>query len=265
MKGARAFCPFCHSFWDLKYSDNEFHYDENYPRERYHFESKIGDYKRASLSAWLRSLRIDLKSLTVLEVGFGSGFCLQMLNNESSCVYGVEAVAVNIEHAVGLGLPRERLFLHNELPRQLESKVDFWIFQDSFEHLVSHQDFITWVVNNSSDCAQIMLVAPDATSWSSRLIWPLWPHRVPDHQFHWSKKGVEDFFLKNGFKLQEQFYPGKYFGLRTAWSQIRRMLNWDWLRFVEQSCPNIPLKINIGEMGLIFSRVRTNISFNDRT
>jgi len=247
----RLTCPECGSFWDLKYAGKPFTYDAAYPKERFHFDQGIGSCKQRTLENWLTILGLELAGKAVLEVGFGAGFCLRSLGGQAKAVFGIEAIQANIEHAVSLGATRTRLFLPDTLPERLELPIDLWIFQDSFEHLEDHKTFLSWLRSNCAPRAQILLVAPDAGAPSARLLWPLWPHRVPDHQFHWSKAGVIDFLGRWDFQMIQNFHPRKHFSARTALSQIRRVCNWPWVRHLERICPDIIFTFNIGEMGIL--------------
>ena len=85
------------------------------------------------------------------------------------------------------------LYLVDELPARLDDPVDLWLFQDSFEHIPDPAAFVAWMTASSAPNAEILLVAPRADSLSRRMMGRWWPHKLPDHQFHWSRAGLVAF------------------------------------------------------------------------
>jgi hypothetical protein len=251
----KAACPVCKSFWDLDAIDSEMAYDRNYPEMRSHFDPAIGSNKVKTLQRWLRKAHVELDRLSVCEIGFGGGFCLRYLSEFSRQAFGVEAIAANIEHATRLGIGRDSLFLADELPSVLPSRIDLWIFQDSFEHLPDPAGFMQWLMRNSSDSSRILLVMPDGGSMSERIFGKLWPHRISDHRFHWSRQGVIEFFAKRDFKMERSFTPQKYVSAETVIAHALLKLSPHQFRSPRKVCfPGIVFTFNIGEMGLLFAR-----------
>jgi SAM-dependent methyltransferase len=254
-KRHKAQCPVCGSFWDLDALNSKAVYDKAYPELRSHFAPLIGQIKVKTLQSWLSRNHLDLKTLRVCETGFGGGHCLKFIQDNSKAAYGIEAVQENIENAARLGVRTERLFDARNLPETLSEKIDLWVFQDSFEHIPDPAAFVAWLNRNSSTAALILLVAPDAGSLSEKLLGNLWPHKLPDHHFHWTRKGIEEFFLSHGFELERSFYPTKvispvmvaaHLNIKNTMKTVQRAL---------LLLPELRLKFNIGEMGLLFRMV----------
>jgi hypothetical protein len=255
----KAECPVCKSFWDLDALKADIIYDSSYPRLRSHFDTAIGINKVNTLKDWLKINKIDISSQIVCEIGFGGGFCLKYLQDISKGVFGIEVVAENIENAVRCGVKRESLYLTYSLPSELSTQVDLWLFQDSFEHLPNPDHFIEWLVRNSSEYAHILIVSPEAGSISERLFKRFWPHKLHDHVFHWSKKGVIDFMWKKGFRIVRFFKPLKYVSFKTIINHFIFKTGapkglFDW--FDHAPLINLHLHFNIGEMGLLFKKER---------
>ena len=255
----RATCAVCGSFWDLEALRSAVAYDRTYPEMRSHFNPSTGRTKVKTLQEWIQKTAIDLNRLVVCEIGFGGGFCLRYLQDHAHHAFGIEAVPANIEHAVGLGVRKDDLFLADQVPALLPRSIDLWIFQDSFEHLPDPTGFVEWLLHNSSSRAKILLVAPDATTLSARVLGRWWPHRVADHRFHWSRDGLVAFFSKRGFILERSFRPQKHVTLGSILAHAQLKL----FRGRLQSPPgtglhNIVLRLNFGEMGLFFGRVGEN-------
>lgn len=251
----KAECPTCKSFWDLCALKSELTYDNSYPERRSHFNRLIGQNKVRSLENWIGKTRLALDGLNVCEVGFGGGFCLRYLKGFAKEVFGIEAVKENIIHAIELGASKDTLFLATETPSSLPVRIDLWIFQDSFEHLPNPGAFLRWMVLNSSPQTTVLLVAPDGSSFSEKVLGRFWPHRISDHPFHWSRRGLIEFFLRENFFLHQSFYPVKHISAQSAFSHMLiKAFPHSSVVPSKIPFPNIVFKFNLGEMGLLFKR-----------
>jgi len=224
---------------------------------RSHYDAKVGENKARTLKAWLDALGIDLSPLTVCEVGFGGGHCLKFLRDNAGKAFGIEAIDENIAHAASLGIERDSLFVAQALPDKLPQKVDLWIFSDSFEHLPDPEAFVSWLSENSSAQAQMLIIAPDAGSLSEKVLGRLWPHKMHDHCFHWSKEGLVSFLSSKNFTMTASFKPTKYVSLLTITSHLLQKLRVPmgiakWIN--NPNLANLRFSFNIGEMGFLFRK-----------
>lgn len=256
--GHRAECSECKSFWDIESLCSDIVYDKSYPESRFHFDPVIGKAKVRTLRHWLVKSGTETAGLKVCEVGFGGGYCLRHLMDVSGEAYGIETIEENITNATRLGLKQERMFHTGDLPDRLPERIDIWFFLDSFEHLPAPGAFMDWVRNNSSPDASVFTVMPRADSISERLMGRMWPHKLNDHRFHWSSRGIIEFFSRKGFaKVEKTFYPLKYVTLKTVMGHMAEKLG---IRRSPSgsSMGTMPADIaflfNIGEMGIIFKR-----------
>jgi len=227
-----------------------YRYDDSYPVQRGHFEEKIGRLKTKTLRRWLTKTGTEVLGRTVCEVGFGSGFCLRELRQEAASVYGIEAVQANIDNAAGLGLSEDHLMLAGRL-RELPDKVDVWLFQDSFEHIEDSGSFMEWLVRNSSSSAKLLMVLPRADCASRYASGRLWPHRLADHRFHWSKRGLVEFMAARSFHLAVCFSPFKYVSVGMILNHLSIKFGVAMPRYIGR---DLPFLFNIGEMGMVFRR-----------
>lgn len=249
----RLVCPACQSYWDLDSRDQVVPYDESYPTQRGHYDPRIGALKVRTLEHWLRKGRVDFAGKRVCEVGFGGGSCLPLLAAKARSVVALEANDSAIDHAQAVGYTAEFLLVQR-LPARLAEPVDLWIFQDSFEHIPDPAAFVAWMCDNSSAAAEILLVAPRADSFSQRVLGRLWPHKLPDHQFQWSRSGVVQFMERRGFALRSEFFPLKFASPQMIVAHFLHKAGAPpsvkkWLGGAALAVP-----INFGEMGLVFRR-----------
>jgi len=250
-------CPACGSFWDVSALDAGLLYDVTYPVLRSHYNAKVGENKVRTLKSWLDKLGIDFSQLTVCEVGFGGGHCLKFLSDNSRKAFGIETINENIAHAISLGISRESLFSAQALPAEIPGKVDLWVFSDSFEHLPDPDTFISWVSGNSSRQARLLIIAPEAGSLSDRMLGRLWPHRLHDHRFHWSREGLVHFLSIRNFDLAASFSPAKYVSLITITSHLLQKLGtpgWVAERLNAPILATFRFRFNFGEMGMLFGK-----------
>jgi hypothetical protein len=154
-------------------------------------------------------------------------------------------------------MSRDSLFCAQALPEELPRKVDLWVFSDSFEHLPDPDAFISWVSGNSSRQAQLLIVAPEAGSLSDRLLGRLWPHKMHDHRFHWSREGLVHFLSVKNFALSASFDPTKFISLITITAHLLQKLRtprWVAERINAPILANICFRFNFGEMGMLFRK-----------
>jgi SAM-dependent methyltransferase len=251
--GHRIRCSACGSFFDRDSLAREFVYDASYPAERAHFDPEVGAMKVRSLERWLRASKLDPTGRIVCEVGFGGGHCLAWLAERAAFAYGVEAVEANLARA--RDLPRVEVMRFADCGAPLPRPVELWLFLDSFEHLPEPARFLVWLARSSAPRARVLLVAPEAGSRSERWLGRLWPHRLPDHRFHWSRRALESLYAAHGFRSVAGFTPTKTVSgamlinhLARAFPALRPLSGAArWLSRVR-------FDFNMGEMGLVLER-----------
>jgi hypothetical protein len=247
-KGYRYVCGVCGSYWDLDSLSAEPTYDAEYPEKRGHFDARVGTLKIRSLEHWIRVSGVSLAGAHVCEVGFGGGSCLPYLADRARKVTGLEANETTIEHARASGVKAALLAVRNL--GKLDEPVDLWLFQDSFEHIPDPSAFMKWMLENGTDRTEILIVLPRGDSTSRRLLGRFWPHKLPDHQFQWSKAGLIEFMQRRGFEVERQFFPLKFASPQMVLAHFLHKFGVShsvrtWLGSRELAIP-----INFGELGL---------------
>jgi SAM-dependent methyltransferase len=248
--GYRLVCGVCGSYWDLESLASVVPYDASYPEMRGHYDPRVGALKVATLRKWLRQTGVNIDGKRVCEVGFGGGTCLPFLAERARKVIGLEANESAITRAREAGY-RADYYLVDQLPARLPEPVDLWIFQDSWEHIPDPASFLQWMRANCAPGAEILMVLPRGDSLSRKVLGRLWPHKLPDHQFQWSRKGLVEFLGRRGFVPRAEFFPMKFVSPQMlvahalhhagAPQRFRK-----WLGGVAFSFP-----FNFGEMGLV--------------
>jgi hypothetical protein len=253
--GFRYICTKCGSFWDLESLAIPFEYTNMYPLERGHFNKAVGLLKIKTLENWLNLLNIDLTDLVVCEVGFGGGHCLSYLERKARAAFGIEVIASALRNAADSGIRQDRLLSYNDIGGAKIDRIDFWVFQDSFEHLEHPREFVHWLSLHSNRESRVLMVLPRADSLSRRFMGRFWIHKTKDHQYHWSKSALITLFSSFGFRLSTTFYPLKFISFPTVITHLGHMLKSASLKKIGMTFPVegiIPL--NFGEMGLLFTK-----------
>jgi hypothetical protein len=251
--GYRLRCGACGSFFDRDAARAEFRYDASYPEQRGHFDAEVGAMKVRSLERWLRATGIEPEGRVVCEVGFGGAHTLRRLAQRGAHAYGVEAVEENLAHARALGLAGVLAFAECREP--LPRPVELWLFLDSFEHLPEPDRFLGWLAASSAADARVLLVAPEAGSPSERWLGALWPHRLPDHRFHWSRAGLLERFAAHGFREEARFRPTKSVSAPMLAAHLaHRFPALARLARAAGALRGLRVDFNVGEMGLVLRR-----------
>jgi hypothetical protein len=252
-KSYKRVCGVCGSFWDEESLAVKIPARDDYSLSRFHYDGAVGKNKVVSLRRWLSALPLDLSGLNVCEVGFGGGWTLKFFHDQARAAYGIEALQSNIDFAAKMGVPDRRLFKFGDLPPVFPEKINLWVFQDSFEHIDAPKKFLDWVLANS-DHPRVLIISPRADSISARIMGRYWPHKIADHKFHWSKKGIVGFFEGQNMRLQKTFFPLKTVSLKTALAHMGHKFDRQALKSLAGRIRFDPaLPFNIGEMGLLFS------------
>ncbi|HXT15469.1 MAG TPA: methyltransferase domain-containing protein [Gemmatimonadaceae bacterium] len=248
----RAECGVCGSYWDLDSLASRVVYDESYPEHRGHFDPRVGALKVKTLRHWLDKTRIQLDGLSVCEVGFGGGTCLPFLAGRAAHVIGLEVNQTAIDRVRATGV-RAELLLVDPLPTP-SRPVDLWLFQDSFEHIPNPTPFVEWMNAHSAPDATILMVLPRGDSLSRRMLGRLWPHKLPDHEFVWSRAGAIEFLGRHGWTWASEFFPLKYASPEMVLAHGLHKLGVGKSLARALSGARVAFPLNFGEMGLVLRR-----------
>jgi hypothetical protein len=80
----------------------------------------------------------------------------------------------------------------------------------------------------------------------------MWPHRLPDHAFAWSRAGLLHFWAHRGFTLERRFSPQKH--VSTAMLVAHLLHKVGLSRHQIPRVLDVPLRFNVGEMGVLLRR-----------
>lgn len=119
-------------------------------------------------------------------------------------------------------------------------------FFDALEHIPDPKPFLRMLRTHLDDEAELIIVIPRADGIARALLGQLWPHYIPDHWVHYSRKGMEALLKGCGYSLIRTFSPTKWI---TPLTLARHVLIHSQVNFPAPTWPIFPF--NIGEAGYI--------------
>lgn len=258
-------CGICGSFFDLTALTQDVIYNPEYARSRHHNDPRVLALKKRGIREWL-----DLTGLThwplegkhVMEFGYSAGAGLSVFNELGAIASGIEGY--DAAQNLSPDLQTKCHLFTAPGPEDLRkitllNKIDLWVFFDAFEHLDRHEQYVSWINMHSKDGAYCLLVLPQADSLSQKLLGKYWPHKIPDHKFHWSSTGLVEFMSKRDWRLKQRFFPVKYISPLMAWKHIEMLLRRLGIGYTCSTANwmnGFSVPFNLGEMGLLFKRAK---------
>ncbi|MEI8349158.1 MAG: class I SAM-dependent methyltransferase [Candidatus Omnitrophota bacterium] len=152
----------------------------------------------------------------ILDVGCAAGFFLSVAKQRRWHVYGVDIskfcknyaqreLNINIEHG---------LFLNTNFGEAFFDVITMW---DYLEHSITPKEDVLKAKTLLKDKGLLVIATPDISSFPSRTFRQDWIGiKLEEHFFYFSKTFLEQFLNKNGFRIVESGYIGKYVSLRMV-------------------------------------------------
>lgn len=251
-RGGTAFnrCPACATQWRPE-GATFCSYDTHYFRDRAHddTESPIGRAKLETFRRFWGTIASIQPPGPVLEIGCSAGLALRAGLEAGLDVYGFDVTRDVLPLVEANGITPERVTVGDvgDIPNRNYAVCAFF---DSFEHVPEPAPFLDRLTEVLAPDCRLLMVLPMADTLSNRLLGSLWPHYLPDHWVHYSKKGLIALLNTRGFKLEQWFYPAK----KVPAQMVRRHLAMRWPWAAKLACCNASLWFNIGERGSLWKR-----------
>ncbi|MDT0689615.1 class I SAM-dependent methyltransferase [Salegentibacter sp. F188] len=136
----------------------------------------------------------------LLDVGAGTGDFLIEAKNRSFDVYGVEPN----EKARGVALHKD-VILEKEFKDLKELKFDVITLWHVLEHIPDQEEELKALYNLLADDGILVVAVPNFKSYDANYYKDYWAaYDVPRHLYHYSQKGITDFFYDHNFELVEK-------------------------------------------------------------
>ncbi|MCX5768975.1 MAG: methyltransferase domain-containing protein [Candidatus Hydrogenedentes bacterium] len=243
-------CPACATQW--RPEGATFHnYNSDYFHNRAHndTDSSVSRAKLQTFRRFWRTITSTEPSGPILEIGCSAGLALRAGLEAGLDVYGFDVTKDILPLVQANGVGPERVAVGNlaDIPNRNYAVCAFF---DSFEHVPEPGPFLDRLAEVLAPDCLLLMVLPMADTLSNHLLGGLWPHYLPDHWVHYTKKGLTTLLNARGFTLKHWFYPAK----KVPAQMVRRHVAMRWPWAAKLVCGNASLWFNIGERGSLWKR-----------
>lgn len=218
--------------------------------------------KHATFSNRIKKISARLRPHNVLDVGCATGFFLEAATQEGWTVFGVELskyAAATAKKKFG-----ERIFNGTlEDAHYADNAFDLVTLSDLLEHIPCPQDFLGEVRRILTQDGLLMIVTPDVSSLTARLMGSRWSHYKAEHLHYFSPRTITRLLAENGFTVECLEPASKCLNLSYIVNQFKvypHPLITPLCRAVETLLPASLLKKNMqfrcGEMLVLAKKLR---------
>lgn len=136
------------------------------------------------------------------------------------------------------------------------------VMLDVIEHFAAPEEIGPELERLAAPGGELLLVTPDVESLSARWMGARWPHYLDEHLNYYSRRSLEEFLRRHGFRLREAGWAGKYvtFSMLRRHAQTRGgvfdSLARSLLRPLELAAGRLPFWFNLGELYAVAVRAR---------
>lgn len=197
---------------------------------------------------------------TLLDVGCATGEMLEVANSNGYDVYGVEI------SPRGIVLCKERFGEDKILGKYLECDdypenfFDVITLSDVIEHISDPPAFLSVLARILKPQGLLMIITPDTSSWTRKILGGYWPHYKPEHLYYFNHSNLsrlcsnyfEPFIAQRAYKTLTISYIA---GILQGYSRnmLERILA-RLLRVLPSCLSAYNFRISAGEMLMIFRK-----------
>ena len=130
----------------------------------------------------------------LLDIGCATGELMLVAQEKGFDVFGVEISPQGIDRCREL-FGKEKIVTHalrgDEFP---SGYFDVITMSDVFEHIIEPHSHVNILWNFLKHNGLLMLVTPDTSSWSKRIMKMRWPHYKEEHVYYYSSHNITGLF-----------------------------------------------------------------------
>jgi 2-polyprenyl-3-methyl-5-hydroxy-6-metoxy-1,4-benzoquinol methylase len=211
-------CANCHAVYQADSppaGHGENYYDEDYHAARGHggLEAGIERAKRRSFSAFFRYLPPATRATRLLEIGCGTGDALR-----AAAAIGFDAVGIDVSSqaiaAARLRFPDLRFHAgHVEQADFPERSFEALVLLDTIEHVAEPHALADTLVRLLAPEGTLLVVTPNAASWSARLLRAKWVHTMIEHVLLHTPQSLDILFARRGLRRVHLGFAWKWINL----------------------------------------------------
>ncbi len=248
---AMLHCRNCGAEWQER--PEQFTYTEEYYTKIWGYSEEADAFVAKSkfvMSKQIISIIKKYNPKTILDVGCGLGYLLSFLKD-----YDAEGVEIST-FAQAIAEKRTGKKIYASL-KETKKKYDALIFYDSFEHIGDQEQLMKDIHQLLSSEGKVIVIMPDASSITAKLMGIYWIEYKKDHILFYSKKAI---------KMQLQNHGFKHLLIQSVWKTVTLYYLLSYISFfhagflkkVRALLPspilNIPISLPIGQMLVVFEK-----------
>ena len=197
-------------------------YDDHYHE---HWDDAVGDMKCQTFGAYLDVLPSGHVAGRLLDVGCATGFFLELAET-----LGWSASGVELSHAAA-DKARQRFgdrVVHGTLESAQfdDNSFDLVTLFDVIEHIPSPVPFVTEITRVLKPGGRALIVTPDISSFSARVMGRTWLHYKPEHLFYYSADTLSRLLQAAGLETQLVKASGKCLSFDYLVHHFLRFHHW---------------------------------------
>lgn len=230
--------------WDIKQSGKE-----------------VSMMKTRTFQRYLGQITNFVSSGTLLDIGCATGELLAVAREMGFDVYGVEVSPEGIRRCKER-FGEDRIIGKNLKPGDFPPEFfDVITLSDILEHMPDPSPFLDNIYNILKPNGILMIVTPDTSSWTRKVLGTRWLHYKEEHVYYYNSNNIfrllsprfHIFSLGSAYKSLTLDYCASIIKNYATSGAVKKITS--VLKHLPASIGQYPLKINIGEM-LVLSRKR---------
>jgi SAM-dependent methyltransferase len=245
-------CSRCRSLFAVGLDDDAAaQHGSTYARDRGHGEDPaVMRAKRRTFEHYLRQLG-SADGRRLLEVGCSTGDALLTAAELGWQVSGIEvnaaAAKLGNDRLGGSAIAVTSLEEYEPPPEGFDAVVMF----DVVEHLADPREAATRLAAMLRPGGHLLLITPDADSFTARLMGRRWPHLLPEHRVIFSRDAIESLLSAAGFYVELCGAARKYLSVGMFERHVElypHVFGAPLVRWAASRLPDAVVPLYVGEM-----------------
>lgn len=234
-----------------------------------HFEEEISRIKKKTFIGYLENIIDYAPRGRLLDIGCATGEFMTVAQEKGFDVYGVEVSPYGIKKC------RELFGEEKIVPHNLQEKIfpfnffDVITLSDVIEHIYEPASFLDIVWSILKPHGVLVIVTPDASSWTRSFLGMRWPHYKEEHVYYFNRYNICKFLSSHfdilvsnpAYKFLTVNYCANVIGSYSNYSLIKRIVL--ILKPLFALMKLFPFRVNIGEIFILCRKKQSSDARKD--